>query len=258
MDDQPALLVDWDNGSSLSLLNRERTTSGWCPSRKKPRAWPCSKKHDKRKKVVTYPIYHPMGRRETGPVPHDHQTGSQPATRTWSTWKCSGAAAPSFSTRSAPSVRCSTTPTATSSTSTAVVERAPGRAERPTALRTPQPGRLQNCPAAAGPVLLQRRHPAGGGFLPSRPPKLRRQRQAVQCRGPEHVGRDSPPSTESPAGSKASPWRKQISASSSNGTIRLQPSFTSTRPTSSPRTTTPATFSCGQTTSGWRPSCCMR
>ena len=31
--------------------------------------------------------------------------------------------------------------------------------------------------------------------------------------------------------------------------------FTSTRPTFSPRTTTPATFSCGQITSGWQPSC---
>ena len=31
--------------------------------------------------------------------------------------------------------------------------------------------------------------PAGSGFLPSRPPKLRRQREAVQCRGPEYVGR---------------------------------------------------------------------
>ena len=34
VDDQPALLVNWDNGSSLS----EKTTSGWCPSRRNPRA----------------------------------------------------------------------------------------------------------------------------------------------------------------------------------------------------------------------------
>ena len=56
-------------------------------------------------------------------------------------------------------------------------------------------------------------------------------------------------------GSRASPWKKKISALSSKGTIRPQPSFTSTRPTFSRRTTTPATFSCGQTTSGWLPSC---
>ena len=48
---------------------------------------------------------------------------------------------------------------------------------------------------------------------------------------PGVCGPGSRPSTESPAGSKASPWKKKISALSSKGTIRLQLSFTSTRPT---------------------------
>ena len=43
VDDQPALLVDWDKAAACPC-SLGKTTSGWCPSRKKPRAWPCSKK----------------------------------------------------------------------------------------------------------------------------------------------------------------------------------------------------------------------
>ena len=74
VDDQPALLVDWDNGSSLSLLIGKDHFRVVPQQEEAPGITMQLKKPIKRKKVVTYPIYHSMGRRETGPVPHDHQT----------------------------------------------------------------------------------------------------------------------------------------------------------------------------------------
>lgn len=50
-------------------------------------------------------------------------------------------------------------------------------------------------------------------------------------------------------------WKLRISRQFFSDMTRLLHSSTSTRPTFSPRTTTLATFSCGQITSGWRPSC---
>ena len=81
VDDQPALLVDWDNGSSLSLLNRERPLPGGAPAGGIPG-------HDDEltllsnqltKVVMTYPIHYSMGRRQTGSV-------SPPSCKRFPTW----------------------------------------------------------------------------------------------------------------------------------------------------------------------------
>ena len=103
-------------------------------------------------------------------------------------WKCSGAAGPFFSTRSVPSREVLNDANGNLINLYRVVREHPEELKDRLLYVLQQPGGLQNCPAAAGPILLQRRYPAGGGFLPSRPPKLRRQREAVQCRGPEYVG----------------------------------------------------------------------
>ncbi len=64
-----------------------------------------------------------------------------------------------------------------------------------------------------------------------------------------------PSSTGWQAGFKGSLWKMMISELSSKGTTPPTRSSTSTRPTFSPRITTPDTFSCGKTTRGWQRLC---